>query len=389
MPIDRHLTLANWLEAPNNRTSFQHVREIVPTALIARDGRTPSPLPEQPLELDDLTVEAPSGTVPLGEHLEATWCDGIAVLKDGELVYERYLNGMTPRTTHLLMSVSKSFCGALLGILDARGVVSVDDEVTDVATDLAGTAIEGATVRQLIDMTAGTDCLEDYDTYEDPDGDAPLIEYERQSGYRPLDGRPFVGILEHFKSLGNVREHGAAFEYRSVLTNMVAHVLESATGTRYPELLGRELWAPLGPEYDAEVMVDGLAFPAVEGGQCCTLRDLLRFGQALGSGGRIDGRQVLPEAWIADTTQPDAKARADWEASEYRSWAPDGQYRNAFWVLHPGRIFTGIGIHGQYCWNDLQAGVTIARFSTQPLATSDEVEADVLAGFGAIAAAVS
>ena len=79
---------------------------------------------------------------------------------------EWYDNGMTRRTRHLLQSVSKSLCATLAGRLVGDGLLEPGALVTDFVAELRGTSFEDATVRHLLDMTAGTSFSEDYD---DPD----------------------------------------------------------------------------------------------------------------------------------------------------------------------------------------------------------------------------
>src|SRR5438067_7067431 len=121
-------TLANWRTAPFNRWSFHHVRELVPTADIANDCARISSLPAAPGEL-----------AGAAEFFEATDGDGLIVLNKGRVVLERYANGMTPDTPHILMSVSKSMLGLLCGILDARGMLDLGARVTAILPELAGT----------------------------------------------------------------------------------------------------------------------------------------------------------------------------------------------------------------------------------------------------------
>jgi len=249
--IDRQITLSNWLEPPFNRIAFQRVRELCPTALIARSP-TPLMLPVDPVPLDDVTfAAADGGAVRWADHLDRTYCDAVCVVHRGRIVEERYLNGMTEPTPHLLMSVSKSVCGAVLGIAIGRGLLRADQLVTDLAPEFAGTSLDGATVQHVIDMTAGTDFLEDYGTYDGAGGvdatdDPPLIEYERHAGYRPLGSRTPLGTLGHFRTYGLERPHGAWFSYRSPLTNIAARIVEIVNDLPYPEVVARELWAPLG-----------------------------------------------------------------------------------------------------------------------------------------------
>ncbi len=348
---DRHFHLWNWMDAPFHRQAFQHVREVVPTELIRNVDGPVTVLPNDPVDLDGVTFEAADGsTIAWDEHLSSSACDAVCVVHDGRIVHERYLNGMHERTPHLLMSVSKSFCGAALGTAIGRGHLAATDLVTDVAPEFAGTSLDGATVQHVIDMTAGTDFVEDYDAYLRGDPHDPLIEYEHHAGYRPLGDRTPLGTLGHFRTYGTAYPHGAWFQYRSPLTNIAARLLEVVNDLPYPEIVSRDLWRPMGMEHEANIMLDCRRHPVVEGGMSCTLRDLARFGLTYLQDGAIGGRQVIPAAWVADTFDGDDAALAAFEAQDggnHDGWA---MYRNAFWVIRQGRIATGSGIFGQSCF---------------------------------------
>jgi CubicO group peptidase (beta-lactamase class C family) len=387
--IERLITLSNWMDPPFNRIAFQRVRELCPTALISRSP-APQLLPVDPVVLDDVTFAAADGsTVRWADHLQRTYCDAVCVVHRGRIVHEQYLNGMTERTPHLLMSVSKSVCGAVLGIAIGRGLLSADQLVTHIAPEFAGTSLDGATVQHVIDMTAGTDFNEDYGAYEAAGGidstDEPaLIDYERHAGYRPLGNRTPIGTLGHFRTYGLERPHGAWFSYRSPLTNIAARIVEIVNDLPYPDVVSRDLWAPLGQEHDADIMLDPLGHPVVEGGMSCTLRDLARFALAY----LRDGADVVPAKWVDDTRLGDDAAMAAFSANpadeaEYRSWS---MYRNAFWVIERGAVFSGLGIFGQYCWIDRSTETAIARFSTYPSATPDDLSDEAHRGFEAVAA---
>ncbi len=384
----RNITLTNWLDAPHNRISFQRVRELAPTALIRNRGGLIARLPANPVDLGSLRVPtAGGGTAAWVKRLERTQCDAICVVHDGAVVFERYFNGMQDDTPHLLMSVSKSFCGAALGIAVGRGLIRADDLVCDVAPEFAGTSLDGATVQHVIDMTAGTEFTEDYEVYADPDGDDPLLEYERQAGYRPLGNREAVGTLAHFRTYGTAFAHGTEFNYRSPLTNAAARLVEIANDARYPDVVSRDLWAPLGQEHDADIMLDCVGNAVVEGGMSCSLRDLARFGLAYLQGGMLDGRQVIPSAWVDDTRLGTDDAERAFLAGpaddDTRGWS---MYRNAFWVIQRGEVFSGLGIFGQYCWVHRPSNTVIARFSTYPDALPTETSTETLTGFEHVAA---
>ena len=129
-PPERLVTLANWQDPPFNRWGFQHIRDLIPTARIPRGGGPVWRLPRDERDLSETTVRASREAESLRAFLERTYTDGIVVLHGGRIVYERYLNGMTPDTRHLLMSVSKSITSVACGALVARGLLSPSDAVT-------------------------------------------------------------------------------------------------------------------------------------------------------------------------------------------------------------------------------------------------------------------
>ena len=76
-------------------------------------------------------------------------------------------------TLHLLMSVSKSIVGILVGALARQGVLNVEEQVTAYVPELEQSGYRGATVRQLLDMRSGIEFSEDY---LDPDAEVRVLE---------------------------------------------------------------------------------------------------------------------------------------------------------------------------------------------------------------------
>ncbi len=365
-PAGRLVTLANWQEPPFNRWAFQHVGELIPTARITRGDGPVMRLPEEPRGLLRTPIHADGRPVPLAIFLERTYTDGIIVLHGGRVVMESYFNGMTARTRHLLMSVSKSVTSAVCGRLVGRGLLTPDDPVTTHVPDLAGTSWDGCTVRHLLDMRAGTRFEEDYTNL-----DADVRVYEQIYLWRPRVNPDLpADITAYYATLGNERPHGGRFDYRSILTDLLAWVMERAAGARFADLVASELWGPMGAEADAEVTVDGHGNAMADGGICCTLRDLARFGLLVSRDGRRGSEQVIPRAWIQDTLTADPEIVAAFAAAPDAAEFPAGAYyRNQFWVVDPrGPILMASGINGQAVLVHGPADVVIAKFSTWPVA---------------------
>jgi CubicO group peptidase (beta-lactamase class C family) len=375
--------LANWQDPPHNRWGFQHVRELIPTARIERSP-DPRSLPAgEPIDLAALALPAP-GPRTAEQALAETWTSGFLVLHDGRVRAESYRQGLTPSRPHLLMSVSKSMVATVAGILAGRGALAPETPVVEVLPELRGTDWEGAAVRHLLDMRAGTRFDEDYANV-----DADVRVYEQVYLWRPrtTPGLPEDGHA-YMAGLRNKRPHGGPFDYRSILTDVLGWVLERVAGVPLAELLERELWGPMGAEFDADVTVDARGNALADGGICCTLRDLGRFGQLWLDGGAVDGRQVIPEAWIRDTLEGGPDSREAFLAGGQRTYR-GGFYRNKLWILDPELpLFAGFGINGQAVFVHVPARLVVAKLSTWPTALDDAFERSALAVVNALAEAV-
>lgn len=371
-PVDRLVTLENWQDPPFNRWGFQHVRDLIPTARIPRGSGPSWRLPRAEQDLDELTFRSGRRRMTLATMLADTATDGYLVLHRGRIVMERYFNGLRPDTTHLLMSVSKSVTSTVAGILVGRGHLAVDAPVTHYLPELIGSSFEGCTVQHLLDMRAGTRFNEDY-----ADLASEVRVYEQIYLWRPrtTDSLP-TDACSYYPTLENDGPHGGPFRYRSILSDVLGWVVERAGGARLPELIAREVWQPMGAEFDAEVTVDAHGNAMADGGVCATLRDLARFGLLFMNGGRRGRQQIVPAAWIRDTIAgaPDG-VQAFAEGADADDRRAGAHYRNKWWVLAPSTpAYAGLGINGQLIYVNPTARLVVAKFSTWATALDPKAE---------------
>ncbi len=341
-----------WQSGPFNRWSFQHVDEFVPSVRLSRGDGPVLEFVEPPPALER----------DVDDFLDRSYTDGMIVLRGRDVMYERYLNGMTPTTRHLLQSVSKSMCSAVFGQSAASGAVDVDAPVAHYIPELTESAYGDATVQQVLDMTVAVRYDEDY---ANPDSDVQA--HERAGGWRPLRPGDPADTYSFLATLKKSGEHGNTFAYCSANTDVLAWILERVTGRSYAEILATDLWAKIGAEHDAFVTVDAAGFPMANGGMSVTLRDLARFGRViLDRGTGPDGQTVVPPAWVDDTRRGGDRAAA---AASMGSVHPEGSYRNQFWISGDSHgCFYGIGIYGQYVWMDPASDVVVAKVSSLPQA---------------------
>lgn len=367
-PPDKIVTKDNAHLAPYVRWSFLHAREVFPTARVLR-GETVAPLPRNERYLTSFAFRHHGKDYTLGQAMDETYVDGLMVIQDGTIIFEHYDEGMTPSTTHLCQSVSKSLTAALTGVLVGQGRFDLSAEVPDYIEELRGTCWDGCSIQHLLDMRAGV--AFDESDYEDENS-------ESYRGFRALGWIPRLPDdptpAEYVANMRNQSEHGGSFEYRSILTDVLGWCMERAMGEPLAELFSRELWAPMGAAYDADFMIGPGGFPLADGGFCVTLQDLARFGLMHLQGGEIDGRQVVPADWVQGLTAKDDELVKAFAESPEASSNPEGaMYHNQWWVLDAERgVYSGYGIHGQQVAVHHPSRTVVARFSTWPRPWAEE-----------------
>jgi CubicO group peptidase (beta-lactamase class C family) len=144
---------------------------------------------------------------------------------------------------------------------------------------------------------------------------------------------------------------GTRWEYVSGGVILLGGVVGAATGERVDLFGDRELFAPLGVTgaYWIGGLPDGL--PHSGGGLYIRARDLAKIGALMAAGGRWQGRQVVSESWIRESTQ-----RIVVRPRTFGAHAVD--YGYLWWLLdladpmnpraRPGDIITASGARGQW-----------------------------------------
>ena len=387
-PPDARVTLANWQEPPFNRWSFSHMRELVPTQRISRGSGPVTPLPTSPLALGKIALHRVDGTrASVDEVLEDTYTDATVVVHGGRVVLERYAGETAPATPHLLMSISKSVVGCVVGNLVERGLLSPSHLVTDHVPELEQSGYRGASLRDILDMRSGVEFSEDY-----TDLTAEVRVIEQAIGWRPAsDRRVPRSMYAYLTTLGGTGEHGGVFDYRSCETDVLGWVCERATNTRMADLISELVWSPIGAERDAEITCDGAGTAIHDGGMCATARDLARFGVMLLAGGEAAGRRVVPAAWLRESWTADPDILAAFARSVSGPYLPGGWYRNKFWFVpreHNVALLC-LGIYGQMLYVNRGTGTVAAKLSSWPDAQSPAMLHDTLRAFDAIGAVLA
>lgn len=373
-----------FLEFPRNRWSLSHVRELVPTAAVWRGGGAASDLGgatrDSEARIDALAFDDLQGrrhTWP--ESLLHTYTDGIIVLHRGRRIYERYFGALQPQRPHACFSITKSYAATLAATLMHERILDEDKPVSFYLPEMAATAYEDATLRQVLDMQIGVEYSEDY-----ADPNAHFWNYSRAGGMRPR-GPDYAGPSNFYEFLVTLRksgEHGAEFTYRTVNTELLCWIMKRVTGIGLADMLSERIWSRIGCEEDGYLAVDSIGVEMGGAGLNACLRDLCRFGELMRCEGGWRGKQVIPAEVVADIRRGSDPAKF---ATAGYTLLPGYSYRNMWWVSHNRLgVFEGRGIHGQRLYIAPFAELVVARYCSHPIAASAANDPVTLPAFEAL-----
>ena len=358
------MNVKNWLTAPINKRSFQNVESLFDTVRIKRSSEVPSEIPLNLRSLDSIEIQNIEGqTQSFKDMIASTHTDSFLVLKNGEIIFEEYFNEMNPESLHLMNSITKSFMGMLVGILADKGVFDIKEKVTKYVPELNDTGFSETTIQSALDMSAAVKFEEDYDE--------PFCDFWKEAavvGWRPdlVDDNSPKTLLDFALSLKEKeQEEIEGYHYRSVLTNVLAMVIERATDERVQDLLEKHIWQKLKTEQDAVIVVDKTGLPFAGAGMNACTRDLARFGQMILNDGTYEREQIVPKEWIDSTRMGDDGYRERFAKSDHGAMFPEGHYKNQMWVANSEEMMC-VGIYGQTIHINKNTGTVIVKFSSFP-----------------------
>jgi CubicO group peptidase (beta-lactamase class C family) len=258
-------------------------------------------------------------------------------------------------------------------------VVDPQALVTHYLPELEATAYHDATVQHVLDMTSGVVFDETYTAT-----DSHMAQLDAACGWKqPMNPAWPKSVWELILTLTETEcPHGKSFRYRSIETDVLAFVLQRASGVPLAELVSRELWAPMGAEEDAYFTVDSEGYALADGGFNATLRDYARFALLHLCGGAANGKQIVPKAWIEETR---SGGEPELFGGVYHDVLPHGAYHNQFWIEDGDRrAYMARGVFGQFIYIDPEAEFAAVKLSSWPDFLSVEWSRAALAAVRAI-----
>lgn len=299
------------------------------------------------------------------DFLTRTRTNTLIVLKDGQIVTERYLNRTGPQTHFMSWSMAKSITSTMVGIALAEGkIASLDDQVSKYLPELKGGGYDGATIRNVLEMKSGVAYQEVYD------GTPGLASQNHEMALMQNVQR----FADPARTIGRANPPGKVFQYKTLDTAVLGWLVERVADRPIAFYMAEKVWEPLGAEADGFFIMDGPPGAGREftgAGFNAVARDYARFGQMILDRGKVGKRQIVSPEWIAQATA---------------SAIPEGQtggYGYQWWTVPDSNAFYALGLEGQFIYVDPDTRTVIVKLSYFPL-ENQALYGETLSGLAAL-----
>jgi hypothetical protein len=342
--------ILRWHMLDNNVSAlaFREMDQLFTTRTVARSGPVWE-LPRNDHALDFSYIWQ-GNTYQAQEFLERTYTNALLVMKNGRIVSETYRNNSIPDSRFIGWSMTKSFTSVLIGCaLEEDLIASLDTPISDYLPELNGGAYADVSIRHVMQMRSGADYQERYDFAN------PGIAASNHISALVKNNTRFADVA---RTLPRIHEPGDFFQYKTIDTAVLGWLVERSTGMSVAAYTEQCLWEPMGAEADGYYIMDGAPGVGREfsgAGFNATLRDFARFGQMVLNNGVANGRRIVSEDWIAQSTQPSGGE------DEMR-----GGYGLQWWTMGSSNAFAAIGLQGQYVYIDPDTNTVVVKLSYFP-----------------------
>lgn len=221
----------------------------------------------------------------------------IFICKD-TILYEKYFNGFSRESYFHSQSMAKSFISFLIGAaIDDELITGIDDPMTKYIPELKerDPDFEKITIKNLLEMRSGLK----YFTGYIPGTYIHLPWHAEAVGYYHPNVRKLL-----LKKVEIARESGKSFQYNNYNTSYLGLIVERATNKTVSEYLEEKLWSEI-MAYDALFSIDSKrsGFEYMPSRLIARAIDYARFGRLFLYNGNWNGRQVISENWVTESTR--------------------------------------------------------------------------------------
>ncbi len=296
-------------------------------------------------------------------YARETKSQGLLVWQGGALQAAKYYGGFRRADLIASKSMAKMVVGIVIGRAIKQGhIKSLDQPVSNFIGEWRGTDKAAPTIRQFLQNSSGISRF----SYND---------------FKPWSQTMREYLSDHHEDilLNETRRDytpGTEYDYSMITSDVLAMVIERATGMRYADYLGEALLVPIGAA-GGTVYINRPGGLAHSG--CCLMlpaESFVRIGALMARDGVWNGERLLPDGWVKATVTP-SPANPKWGLHMWIGspcvkrlrWFPERS--QAVGVLHSecylaDDLFLFDGSGNQAMWIVPSRDLVVLRFGPPP-----------------------
>lgn len=376
---ESQVSFKNYRHYPYSKWAFHNIGAALNVVMIPREGEITSLRESHLPALGELTLQDGFGKQRSVEQiLTDNDTDALIVLRENEILFERYYGDMSRHDPHIWFSMTKSLVSTSLGILIEEGKIDPGKSPAHYIPELKGSGFERTTIQNVLNHSSAlafkenyTDVNSDFLKYYGPALNMAFIPGGRDAQPESTEIYGVHDFLQKFVRPDNSLQPGEAFDYNSANADVAGWLVARISGMPLQDFIREKIWSQLGTEHDAFIAVDRAFMPVATGGMVSTVRDAALFGQMILNRGAVGKKQVIPAAWVNRSLEVSSKDKQKMKNNpKYRtdSWSA---YKNMWWILDAEQgEYAAVGVYGQVIYINRSANVVIAWFSSQPVASA-------------------
>jgi len=298
---ESQVTFQNYREYPFSKWSFRNAGAPFHVLILPRGGSVHSFASAADKAIPDMKI----GGTTLEAIFRDNYTSGVMIVKNNNIIYESYWNGLSRDYQHMWFSMTKSLVGLAFGIWRGRKKIDLGQSPAVYIPELKNTPYARTTIQDVLNMSTALDFKETYtDTssfYWKVYGTARDAYYVR--GARDADPKTtailgtYDFLATSLKANPNLKP-SEVFEYSSANADVIGWLIARVSGQSLTEFIRENIWAKMGAEHDAMMAVDRAYMGVATSAMNTTLNDAALFGYLVLNEGVIDGKRIVPKHWI-------------------------------------------------------------------------------------------